>query len=60
MTLDFGGVTPISHAALTGRAVAQDHLTYEDNPLQVSIGSVSRPNVVNNASNEGLETIMES
>ena len=60
MSLDFGGVTPISHNALTGRALVQDHLTYEDNPLQISIGSNSRPIVVKNTSNEGLETIMES
>ena len=60
MTLDFGGVTPISHAAITGRAIVQDHMTYEENPVQISQSSGSRPAVVRNASNVALETIMES
>ena len=62
MTLDFGGMTPISHAAtITGRAVIQDHLAYDDNPMQVSLGSASRGTVVKKKScDDGLETIMES
>ena len=35
-------------------------MTYDENPVQVSQGSCSRPAVVRNASNVALETIMES
>ena len=61
LTMEFGGVTPISHAthvSNTGRAVVQDHLNYDENPTQISQGSAgSRPIV---ATKNPLETIVES
>ena len=38
----------------------QDHLAYDDNPMQVSLEPTSRGTVVQKKSCGGLETIMES